>query len=169
MSSQRSSTPFKAVKANAVTRQTDSPSAQNDTMPPKEGIRPTNEGPWDPHRFQKYEISPEFRRQIMAVKPPAADPRIFQDTPPPIAPQEAHSMRGNDSESRNESRAVGVASRENRQLAPPASPRARMLAISVIVAALLGLWAGYRLFQPETPDAISNRTPGMTTPSPKSK
>ena len=49
---------------------------------PKDGIRPTRQGPWDPCRFQEYVLSPEFRMQVMSAKLPPADPKIFQDTVP---------------------------------------------------------------------------------------
>ena len=49
---------------------------------PKDGIRPTRQGPWDPCRFQEYVLSPEFRMQVMSAKLPPADPNIFQDTIP---------------------------------------------------------------------------------------
>jgi hypothetical protein len=50
---------------------------------PKDGIRPTRQGPWDPCRFQEYLLSPEFRMQVMSAKLPPADPKIFLDTSPP--------------------------------------------------------------------------------------
>ncbi len=57
--------------------------AKPELPPTPNGIRPTRTGPWDPCRFQEYELSPEFRRAVMLAKLPRADPTIFRDTLPP--------------------------------------------------------------------------------------
>ena len=57
--------------------------SQTDASQQSDGIRPTRQGPWDPCRFQEYELSPEFRRQVMLAKLPPAAPNIFRDTIPP--------------------------------------------------------------------------------------
>jgi len=83
MTNHRSDPRSKPTEAAKVVRLVDAKSARKEATPPNDGIRPTREGPWDPCRFQEYEISPEFRRQIMTAKPPPVDPAIFAETFPP--------------------------------------------------------------------------------------
>jgi hypothetical protein len=66
-----------------VVRLVDAKSSRKEATPPDDGIRPTREGPWDPCRYQEYEVSPEFRQKIMAAKLPQVDPAIFLETMPP--------------------------------------------------------------------------------------
>ena len=83
MTSKRSDSQPKVTPPAKVVRLVDAQCARKEAVSASHGIRPTREGPWDPCRFQEYEISPEFRQQIMSAKPPAADPSIFVDTVPP--------------------------------------------------------------------------------------
>ena len=83
MTSHRSDSQPKAAEPAKVVRLVDAKSARKEATPPSDGIRPTREGPWDPCRFQEYEVSPEFRKQIMMAKPPPADPSLFVETMPP--------------------------------------------------------------------------------------
>ncbi len=87
MTNHRSDSQSKLTDAAKVVRLVDVKSARKEATPPSEGIRPTKEGPWDPCRFQEYEVSPEFRLQIMTAKPPPADPELFAEpfAPTPVA------------------------------------------------------------------------------------
>ena len=83
MTNQRSDSNPKQAEPAKVVRLVDAKSGRKEATPPDGGIRPTREGPWDPCRFQEYEVSPEFRQQIMSAKPPVVDPSIFMETMPP--------------------------------------------------------------------------------------
>jgi hypothetical protein len=81
MANRRSSSQLQIAEPNRALRLVESDSAPVVDLP-KDGIRPTRQGPWDPCRFQEYELSPEFRMQVMFAKLSPADPKIFQDTMP---------------------------------------------------------------------------------------
>lgn len=144
MTSQRLNSQPNPVEPQSIPRQASEP------VLPKDGIRPTREGPWDPCRFQEYEVSPEFRRQIMSAKPPPADPRIFQDTLPSRGVSDLTS-----STQANQDLGAGAPNSgvpDSREQPPTryVQRRRRIFAILVVSGALLGLIAGYRMSQPKT-------------------
>ncbi len=83
MTNSRSDSRAKPTEPAHVVRLVDAKSSRKEASPPDDGIRPTREGRWDPCRFQEYELSPEFRIQVMTAKPPPADPKLFAETFPP--------------------------------------------------------------------------------------
>ncbi len=123
-----------------VAQFTDANGTQCEPRVPQVGIRPTRKGPWDPCRFQEYELSPEFRRQIMLAKPTPADPRIFEDTSPPAAVTLFSSPR-----LANKNRGAGTIETVQavRHVQSSNTPIGRRLAILVVGGVLLGLAAGY--------------------------
>jgi len=112
---------------------------------PKDGIRPTRQGPWDPCRFQEYVLSPEFRLQVMFAKLPPADPKIFLDTVPSTQVTEiAASLH--------------------------APRRMRVFPMLALGGVLLGLACGYGLSRHRTrrpmTDTITKEVPGQKQPAP---
>jgi len=83
MTNRRVDTPHDEAELAEVVRLMDAKSSRREPAPADDGIRPTREGPWDPCRYQEYEISPEFRRQLLSAKLPQVDPAIFAETLPP--------------------------------------------------------------------------------------
>ena len=141
MTTQRSNSQPKLVERQNVLRLAGSRRSESAPALPKDGIRPTRKGPWDPCRFQEYEISPEFRRQIMLAKPPPADPRIFQDTPPPTD-LTATVQPGSAAEN---ARTVSNSMPVQRQTGRNIRVHGRLVQVLIVAGALLGLIAGYRL------------------------
>ena len=147
MTRQRQNSQPKPVVPQNSLQLADGRDARRESTLPKDGIRPTREGPWDPCRFQEYEVSPEFRRQIMLVKPPPADPRLFQDTLPPKDVSELTS-----STEANQNLGASLPTEElpvssEQTPTPSVRRRGRIIAILVVSGALLGLISGYSMSQ----------------------
>ena len=184
MTNHRSDSQSKLADVAKVVRLVDVKSARKEATPPFEGIRPTKQGPWDPCRFQEYEVSPEFRLQIMSAKPPPADPELFEESlikaalpelAPSNIPVEFTGVAGSElievAGERSESKSAGVEDSSRSMAdslvsAPVAVPESRApgfakrstrIKLIVMAGALLGLLIGYAVARSKSHESESTR------------